>query len=183
MSDRKLYFIAIIPPDDPEVEICKLKNEAHKLFDSKHALNSPGHITLVPPFQANASLIVDLKKDLKILMETRSEFAIEFDNFGYFKPKVVFIQLVKSNPLFQLREDLKKYFEISNDFEISFTDSYHPHITIAFKDLRKKMFYEAKEYFDDKTFQGSFRVKKIFLLYHDNKKWNVDSEFLFFKKG
>jgi len=52
-------------------------------------------------------------------------------------------------------------------------------MTVAFKDLRKEMFFKAKEYFDKERFHCSFKVDKVYLLHHDSKKWLVDSSFSF----
>ena len=50
---------------------------------------------------------------------------------------------------------------------------FHPHITIAFRDLKKPMFYEAWEYFGGLKFNGRFSVEEVNLLKHEGGKWNV----------
>ena len=51
MNDKSLYFIAIIPPEKIRREIEELKKKISVAFNTKRALNSPPHITLIPPFR------------------------------------------------------------------------------------------------------------------------------------
>ena len=46
-----LYFIGILPPEDIKKKITDIKHVVARKFGSKHALNSPPHITLRMPFK------------------------------------------------------------------------------------------------------------------------------------
>ncbi|MFM7858912.1 MAG: 2'-5' RNA ligase family protein, partial [Flammeovirgaceae bacterium] len=54
---------------------------------------------------------------------------------------------------------------------------FQPHVTIAFRDLRKPMFERAWEEFKHRNFKAEFTVDSIALLKHNGKHWNVIMEF------
>jgi 2''-5'' RNA ligase len=65
-----------------------------------------------------------------------------------------------------------------NLFHAQFQDlPYHPHLTLAFRDLKKQQYAEAVE-FKNRAFRYDFVTDKIALLKHDGKHWNVFREFL-----
>ncbi|UJH91222.1 hypothetical protein LZ575_21950 [Antarcticibacterium sp. 1MA-6-2] len=47
----KLYFIAILPPEDIRRQIKDFKMEIALKYGAKHALKLPAHITLKSPFK------------------------------------------------------------------------------------------------------------------------------------
>jgi len=56
---------------------------------------------------------------------------------------------------------------------------FHPHVTIAFRDLKKDKFYEALDYFKTQTYAASFQTKSFCLLKHTGKEWLVNKELFF----
>lgn len=56
---------------------------------------------------------------------------------------------------------------------------FHPHATIAFKDLTKENFYRAWLKFQDKSLHHNFKVSELTLLKHNGQVWEVDSHFSF----
>ena len=50
---------------------------------------------------------------------------------------------------------------------------FHPHITIATRDLFKKSYYEAWDYFSKKEFTASWMAEGISLMKHNKKNWDV----------
>ncbi len=50
---------------------------------------------------------------------------------------------------------------------------FHPHLTIATRDLRKKAFYEAWEHFKKKEYAAEWITEGISLLRHNKKNWDV----------
>jgi 2'-5' RNA ligase len=102
-----------------------------------------------------------------------SGFDIVFRNFNHFKPKVIFIDVVKNEGLISLQQTLKNYF-ISTEKPIKKDDRpFHPHVTIATRDLHKKAFYEAWEYFKDKNYEAEWLSQEISILRHNKKNWDV----------
>jgi 2'-5' RNA ligase len=56
---------------------------------------------------------------------------------------------------------------------------FHPHITIAFRDLKKPTFYKAWEEYKSKTFSADFICNSFSLLKHQKDEWMVLTKFNF----
>lgn len=54
--------------------------------------------------------------------------------------------------------------------------AFHPHLTLAFRDLKKPEFYKAWEEFKDRKFNAGFVVNSISLLKHDGMQWQLFKE-------
>ena len=173
------YFIAIIPPAPFFDYALELKHYINNHYQSKGALNSPPHITLHMPFEWRSDkedeLISAFQKHTTILPAS----TISLQGFGSFPPRVIFIHVVPSENLNRLQSSIRKFCKQELGlFNADYKDlPFHPHITVAFRDLRKAKFIEAWDEFKNKPFEGSFSAKKIDLLKHDGKKWNVLKEF------
>ena len=73
-----------------------------------------------------------------------------------------------------LHDQLREYLIAGDFFPIKRDNrSFHPHVTIATRDLHKKAFYEAWEIFKKETYKASCRIKGISLLKHNEKNWDV----------
>jgi 2'-5' RNA ligase len=48
---------------------------------------------------------------------------------------------------------------------------FHPHITIAFRDLKKAIFNEAWDYYSNRLFQEEFTAESVTLLKHNGQFW------------
>ena len=178
MATLKKYFIAIIPPEPLFGQIELIKKQVSESYHNKSALRSPAHITLHMPFEWKEE-----KEDF--LIETLKQFKfgqaldIELKNFGCFEPKVLFIDVVKNEGLHFLQSNLvqfvKQNFNIFNQADDK--RAYHPHVTIAFRDLKKELFYKAWAEFNSKTFTGSFSAKRLTLLKHSGKVWEIKAFF------
>lgn len=174
------YFIAILPPESVLAEIESIKRDISEKYNNKSALRAPAHITLHMPFEMKAS-----KEE--VLIQTISEFnfsipfKVQLKNFSCFEPKVIFVDVVPNDILSALQKEfvyhIKSKLQIFNQYED--TRGYHPHITIAFRDLKKSDFYLAYEEYKSKSYKAEFNVNSFFLLKHTGKNWVPHKEFLF----
>ena len=173
------YFIAIIPPSPILEEAMELKNYFKEKYKSKASLNSPPHITLHMPFEWAAEMENGLVKQISSFARQQNAFAISLLNFGAFEPRVIFIGVVKNEPLERLQHELEDFCKRElNVFNANDNEhAYHPHLTLAFRDLGKSEFVKAWEEFREKNFEETFRVESIALLKHDGKRWNVLQHF------
>ena len=174
------YFIAIIPPEPVFSEIEKIKLDISQKYNNKSALRSPAHITLHMPFEMKESKEENLLQTIS-QFKFSSAFKIELKNYSCFEPKVIFIDVVKNETLNALQKEL--VFHIKSNLNIfnQYDDkrAYHPHATIAFRDLKKTDFYLANEEYKAKTFSAEFKVSSFFLLKHNGKVWLRHKEFPF----
>ncbi len=113
--------------------------------------------------------------------EKLSPFKIRLKNFSRFSPGVIFIDVEKSEPLTELQTDLEEVVRSNKElFSYNYDErDYHPHLTLAFKDLSKKNFYKAWDEFKNKTYEDDFRADRLSLLKHDGRRWQVAKEFMF----
>ncbi len=174
------YFIAIVPPEPLLSEIRNIKKTIFENYDTKGALRSPGHITLHMPFSWEE------KKEEKLISELSAfkfedTVSVQLKNYNCFEPRVVFIDVVKNKMLNELQLNLVKHakqklqlFNQSDDMR-----GFHPHVTIAFRDLKKPVFYKIWEEYSTKEFESEFTCKSICLLKQAEKEWEVYKEFKF----
>jgi 2'-5' RNA ligase len=180
MSIQK-YFIAIVIPEPFQAELMALKNIVKDKFNSKGALRSPAHITLHMPFEwkeEKETVLIDTLKQFKF----NEGFTIELHNFSCFEPRVLFVDVVKNELLIKLQNELmifaQKNLKLLN--QVNDMRGFHPHITIAFRDLKKEKFYQALDYFKNQTFNASFISNSFCLLKHTRKEWLVKEEIFFY---
>lgn len=122
----------------------------------------------------------------KMLVEKLSGFTTRFHsfeikllNFNCFPPRVIYIDVVKNDELEKLQNELQRFCKKElNLFNANYKEfAFHPHLTLAFRDLKKQQFLTAWEEFKEKKFEKTCRVEAISLLKHDSEKWNVLTEF------
>jgi 2'-5' RNA ligase len=177
----KQYFIALVPPSPIYDDALRLKNYFKQQYNSKASLNSPPHITLHMPFRWKEEKEMELISSLSEFSQGRESFKLQLLNFGAFEPRVIFIDIVPNGTLNNLYKDLHRFCKRElNLFNASYRDqAFHPHMTLAFRDLKKPMFFKAWEEFQVRKFSASFLIEKIVLLKHNGKIWETAKEFTF----
>ncbi|HEX5172506.1 MAG TPA: 2'-5' RNA ligase family protein [Cyclobacteriaceae bacterium] len=174
------YFIAIVPPSPVYEQAQNLKLHFRDNYQSKASLNSPPHITLHMPFRWKEKKEDDLINTLSDFTADFSSFSICLKNFSCFSPKVIFIDIETSPRLNELQTQLHKFCKRElNIFNADYKEQpFYPHITLAFRDLKKPAFHKAWEEFKDKDFRADFLVEQITLLKHTGKVWQIFKEFV-----
>ena len=92
---------------------------------------------------------------------------------------MIFIAVAESDALAALQKELHRVFKRELDiFNANYQDRpYHPHLTLAFRDLRKSQYHLAWQEFSNREFKAEFMADKIALLKHNGKRWDVIKEF------
>jgi 2'-5' RNA ligase len=169
-----MYFVAIVAPQEIDQQVLKWKNYFKEHYKYTVALKSPAHITLVPPFWMKEELEADLIRSIAEFSESKNRFEIVLKNFAAFKPKVIYANVIKNEYLNVLHQSLNEFILIQNKFPVKKDDRpFHPHVTLATRDLYKKAFMEAWEVFSEKKYEAAWLVKGISLLRHNKKNWDV----------
>ena len=169
-----MYFIAIVLPGELNQKILPFKQYMFEKYKCQVGLKSPAHITLVPPYWMNEELEIQLKKDLELHSNKFRPFTISTNHFSGFPPKTIFIALKENDDLKNVKNKTDDYFKERPEYKMKIDNRpFHPHITIATRDLYKKGFYEAKEYFSNKEFAETWIADSICLLKHNKKNWDV----------
>jgi len=174
----KLYFVAIVPPSPIYEEAFEQKLYFKTKYNSKASLNSPPHITLHMPFRWKETDENELATQLDTFARGRSPIMIQLNGFSSFPPKVIFINVEISIELQGLQKDLERHFKKElNLFNAKYKDlPFHPHLTLAFRDLKKPNFQKAWEEFVGKDYKATFLADKIALLKHSGSVWEVFRE-------
>jgi 2'-5' RNA ligase len=176
-----MYFIAIVLPQHLNEKILKYKNMMLEKYNCKVGLKSPAHITLIPPFWMEEEKEKQLLTDIDLLSNQFHPFSISTNNFSAFKPRTIFITVAANDQLNQVKKIADDFFKSNSFYKIKIDErSFHPHITIATRDLFKKSFHEIWPWFAEKKFLEEWTTEGLSLLRHNQKNWDViyTSQFL-----
>ena len=181
MNDAARYFLAIVPPEPVLSQVLSLKKEACRQFNSCAALKSPSHITLHMPFLWKEKKIDQLLGALSAFSTGIHYVDIRLNKIGHFGNRVIFLDPEANEDLLMLQSMLVKTVRLKLKLlNAEYKDrAYQPHMTIAFRDLKKQVFDEAYEYFTQKKLSFRFQAKDFALLRHDGKQWHDYKRFGF----
>jgi 2'-5' RNA ligase len=176
---EKLYFVAIVPPSPIYEEAFEHKIYFKEKYNSKASLNSPPHITLHMPFRWVEKNEDELVSHLSAFAHENLSFAVKLNGFSSFPPRVIFINVEITSELERLQKNLQRYFKRQlNLFNANYKElPFHPHLTLAFRDLKKPNYQKAWEEFVGKNYQATFKADKIALLKHSGSVWEVFQQF------
>lgn len=167
------YFLAIIPPEPIFTEVHQLKVYLKEKYNTKAALNSPPHITLHMPFKWKESKEAILIEKLEAFGQLQPPFEIKLNNFNAFAPRVIYADVDANSHLVTFQKQLERFCKISFQlFNANRLDQpFHPHLTLAFRDLKKDVFNLAWKEFSSKPYNANWRVESIFILKHNGSIW------------
>jgi 2'-5' RNA ligase len=177
MSRANLYYLAVVAPAAVNEKVRSFKQWMYEQFGCKAAMKSPAHITLLAPFKLAADREQHLLEILKSFSSPIAEWYATMDGFSHFGDRVLFIH-VESNPgLLQLRNTSEEHFQKALGNLIKKDERpFHPHVTIANRDMEPEHFEKAWAYFSPQSFQAQFRGHTISLLRLDNGRWSIIAE-------
>ncbi|MEC4819269.1 MAG: 2'-5' RNA ligase family protein [Scytonema sp. PMC 1069.18] len=177
----KLYFIALLPPQDLQDYANQVKQYFADNYASRHAQKSPPHITLQPPFQWEDKNLPLLEEHLKDFATGRELIPITLNGYNAFPPRVIYIDVVRNPELLSVQTDLMVYLEnhLGIVDKVGKTRPFAPHMTVAFKDLTKENFKAAWAEFKHRELHFEFTASCLTLLVHEGGRWNIKSEFPF----
>ncbi|MDQ3552154.1 MAG: 2'-5' RNA ligase family protein, partial [Bacteroidota bacterium] len=168
-----MYFVAVVLPPDLNEKIFVWKQYMFQQYKCAVGLKSPAHITIIPPFWMHPEKEKDFIKNIDNLSAQISQFIIETNDFSAFKPRTIFIAVKENLHLVELKRKATEFFE-EKDYNIKPENrSFHPHITIATRDLYKKDFHETWNLFQNKKFMEEWQTNGLSILHHNKKNWDV----------
>lgn len=170
----QMYFIALVLPLHLNEKILKYKNMMLEKFHCKVGLKSPAHITLIPPFWMEEEKEQRLIADIEALSQCFHFFPIQTKNFSAFQPRTIFVAVAPNDLLNEIKKATDEFFRNNSYYPIKVeTSAFHPHITIATRDLYKKNFFEICPWFAEQKFSEQWIAEGISLLRHNKKNWDV----------
>lgn len=175
-----LYFIALIPDGALQERVRLLKEEIRERHGAARALRSPAHITLQMPFKRGAEAEYGLCSELEAFAVKQAPFPVRLSGFDCFAPRVIFLRVVDHSPIETLHGALARCLRDRLDFHSQeLGERFHPHMTIATRDLSKQAFRKAWTEYKSREFDAEFDAKSLFLLRHNGHSWDVFREFAF----
>ncbi|HEY9850641.1 MAG TPA: 2'-5' RNA ligase family protein [Leptolyngbyaceae cyanobacterium] len=178
-KSKSLFFIALLPPVEFQKQVTEIKQCFADKYASSHALKSPPHVTLQPPFEWSLDSVAVLEQSLSSFASKQTTIPITLSGFGAFVPRVIYINVIKSPELLSLQKALMDKMETGLGIvdPMSKQRPFAPHMTIAFKDLTKQNFRAAWPEFQHRPLQFEFSATHLTLLIHQNKRWNIHGEY------
>lgn len=171
---HNMYYMAIVCPDAINEQVLQYKQWMQLHYDCKVALKSPAHITLVAPFYFAAEKEMELIHSLESFVCDILPVSIELNHFSHFGKRVIYINVVPGEALHRLSQSVNNYFRQLFPGVLKKDDRpFHPHITIANRDITPRVFTEAWEYFSRRKFEAAFTSDTISLLKLVDGKWIV----------
>ncbi len=174
-----LYFIAILPDEALQQEVTAFKRYCAEHFGASHSLNSPPHITIVPPFAWQTDELPNLITALDSFAKAQTALEIGLNGFGSFQPRVIFVDVEPNQKLTELASKLTTHLNNKIGLHRESAFGFNPHMTIAHRDLQHRVFPKAWAYFSKLEFQRKFNAAALTLLRHEQGGWKVVENFLF----
>jgi len=177
---KERFFIAVVLPQDIREEVHNFKKIMAEQHHACHAFKSPAHITLHMPFKWESSKRGELEQALAQMTAGLRPFEVALQDFGVFEPRVIFIDVAENKDLRELRSKVLLEMRKRNIYNGDYKNlGFQPHVTIAFRDLRKANFYEAWETFKDQKYERIFSISGITLLKYQSDHWHESGTFPF----
>lgn len=179
----KLLFIALLPPPNIQAYANEIKQYFAEHYNSRRAQKSPPHITLQPPFRWADDHLSCLEISLREFANQQQPLLVTLDGFNAFAPRVIYIDVVRSQELLTLQADLMTHMETNLGIvnKVGKKRPFAPHMTVAFRDLTRQNFKAAWPEFANRQLHFEFTADKLTLLLHDGKQWKIKSEFTFLR--
>lgn len=168
-----LYFLALVLPPPLDRHITLLKKYFLHRYGCRAALRSPPHITLHMPFRWKEARENKLVQTLQCFAEQQPPVYVKLQNYGCFPPRVIYVNVVKTPELERLHRQLTTFCRT----ELNLTSStwrngpFNPHVTLAFRDLKKAHFAGAWQALQHRKFEGVFTARGLSLLKHNGTEW------------
>ena len=175
----KKYFIAIILDGPGFDKIEALKQDLYTRHGLRGALRSPAHITLHRPFEWKEEKEPVLIEQLN-LFRFGPSFELELEGFDGFEPRVIYAALVHQPALYDLHARLTSFarreLKLFNESEDE--RGFHPHVTVAFRDLKKPLYHQLMPEFRQTVLREKMWCKGFSLLKLE-KTWSEHRFFAF----
>lgn len=177
----QLKLLAIVLPEPAYSFVIEQQNYIASTWGPRHALRTPPHLTLIEPLALSANEITIIESLCSKAAASHTAFHIRVCGYGAFVPRVVFINPIIPTDLIQLQSEMRtKIQEIIPDVLKKYEErTFHPHITVAHRDMNTDQFEMMWGYFENLKLDLEFTIDRFHILGHRSTGWEVDHEFIF----
>ena len=175
-ADFSMYYIAALCPTNTNEKVLAIKNWLKERFGCVHALKSPAHITLIAPFWWENANADSLKTWLGSFTGYKS-VGVTMNGVSAFGNRTLFIDVKSNIELEDLKNSIEAHFSsLSSSIIPKDTRPFHPHITLATRDLKPRDFKVAFDHCKKLPFNYSFDLKSFALMLLKDGKWVIMDE-------
>lgn len=159
-------------PDEPLKSVLEAERlEFAEKYNTRKALTNPIHVTLIPPFHFDED-----EQRLIDEIEVHSDpFYVRLTGYASFKRNLVFYVDVEQTPaLMAFQSTLADTFQKTFP-KIKFRNlhDFHPHITLGYRDLTRKMFEQAMRDHKNGHLRHEWVVNSYYLWKYVSQQWQV----------
>lgn len=177
-SHRMVYF-SLVCPETVGHSIRGLQQWAFRRHGAMAAMKSPPHITLVPPFWWPADALDTLSAHAAGFRFTPESVSVRLEGFGHFGKRVLYVHVEPSQELQALQEAFGIHMRLHAGKAMTPDDRpFHPHVTIATRDLSPAAFREAWDHFSRIDFRADADLNAISMMLHNPGAWNIHRTFV-----
>ena len=128
-QSKSRFFIALLQPLEIQDYTNQIKQHFADHYASRGAQKSPPHITLQPPFEWSAEQVPVLEQCLGTFANNQGSVPVTLNGFGAFPPRVIYINVLKTQELLTLQADLMAHLETRLGIvdPVSKTRAFSPH--------------------------------------------------------
>lgn len=172
MKVMKKYFLAIIPEGEFQDRVTNLKLEIKDLYQAKYALKSPAHITVKMPFVYNEAKEEKLTEKLGNFIGDYQPMNITIKGVKTFGERVIYLGVEAGQDLYVFQKELKTFCKRELNIVDELSDrNFHPHMTIAFKDIKKSQFQNILQFSSEMNLSQEMVVNQIAMLKKVERQW------------
>jgi 2'-5' RNA ligase len=178
-GEKSMYYITLLCPPEIDEPIAEHKAMMKANYGCEVAAKSPAHLTLIAPFFLSNGKYRELVEKLNSFESIITEVDIEVNGYNHFNDRVIFADVVVTDNLKAIQEQLENYVRNGGfPFIKEAKKPFHPHITIATRDLKDTDFESAWSHFEGKSISGSFATNTFHLMKLVDDRWTHDQQFI-----
>ncbi len=170
------WFVALVPPEEIQARAIAVIEDLTARYQTRTA-KAPPHITLVPPFELAVNAIGPVKVVLAEFAQRQVPFGVTLDGFSAFPPRVLFVDVVRSPQLLQLKAELEDCLVQQCDLPRDSHPQFSPHMTVASRKLDRAKFKEMWAELEPQKFDADWEVNALTLLRYEQQRWQLEDCF------
>jgi 2'-5' RNA ligase len=167
-----IYLLAILPPHELARDIHQIRLHCSEKFGVLKALRPPVHISMYRPFRLEEEFENNFILLIQSAIAEQEVFEQEIENFEAFNTHAIVLRALLNTGILNLYNTISTIMrEKGIDKHPTDIFPFHPHLTIAYRDIKPEVFPLIWEDYKNKKFNASFRADHLSLLKHDGNRW------------
>lgn len=170
-----LYFVGLIPQGEVKKQIDNIRNQNSGRFGCRVALKSPPHITVLPPFRIEPENVEAMKSVVRSSFPSPNGLLVKFSDVGTFERRTIFLDVLNDHHLNAFDVKAKElvaayphYFQNARFHEV-----FHPHVTLANRDILPEYFDEMVSYLRNKIYPIMCDSLRLEILHLERGRWEI----------